>query len=374
MIMKKGTLAAITAVILLFSGCNGGTTIGTGDVVYFALSGPLATLEDMGFQKGMELAIAEVNEKTLLDGKTIVVEQFDDREDMTEGIKIAQKVAAANQYSALIGPFSSNIALSTKNTYNDKKILVMSPVISNVEFTSPPLDTIFRNVASDATEVERILQYAADKGYQNLAICYRGNDYGSQLSQIMSSQANEFGITIIDSHSDFMNQAEYQHQFEKWMAMDVDAIYIGDSMPEVEGLIQLIRNSDPDIPILGTGGFALGDLIETLGAAANQISYVDPFYTDMSNPAIEAFYQAYEQAYGEDPGPLSLSGYDTILLLADAIQGAGSVYPADLAATLKTQGPWKSTAQEIQFDEAGNALGISLPIIEIVNGTYQIVK
>lgn len=374
MIIKKGILAVITAVILLMSGCNGDTSIGEGETIYFALSGPLATLDEMGFQKGMELAIAEVNDKTLLEGKTIVIEQFDDREDMTEGIKIAQKVVAANRYSALIGPFSSNIALSTKNTYNDKKILVMSPVISNVKFTSPALETIFRNVASDAAEVERILQYARDKGYQNLAICYRGNDYGSQLSQIMSNQAKEYGITIIDSHSDFINQAEYQVQFEKWMAMDVDAIYIGDSMPEAEELIQLIRNSDSDIPILGTGGFALGNLIETMGATSNYISYVDPFYVDMSNPAIESFYQAYEQAYGEEPGPLSLSGYDTILLLADAIERTGNVYPADLAQTLKTQGPWKSTAHEIRFDEAGNALGISLPIIEIINSTYQIVE
>lgn len=372
--MKKGILAVITAVILLMSGCNEDIGIGKGDVIYFALSGPLATLDEMGFQKGMDLAIAEVNDQTLLDGKIIAVEQFDDREDMTEGIKIAQKVATANRYSALIGPFSSNIALSTKNTYNDKKILVMSPVISNVKFTSPALETIFRNVASDAGEVERILQYARDKGYQKLAICYRGNDYGSQLSQIMSSQAKEFGITIIDSHSDFMNQAEYQIQFEKWMAMDVDAIYIGDSMPEAVGLLQLIRNSDPDIPILGTGGFALGDLIEALGVASNHISYVDPFYINMSNPAIDSFYQAYEQAYGEEPGPLSLSGYDTILLLADAIERTGNVYPADLAQTLKTQGPWKSTAHEIQFDEAGNALGINLPIMEIVNSTYQIME
>lgn len=371
---KRRRLAALTAAILLLAGCSGGTEIGKGDVIYFALSGPLAALEGMGFQKGMDLAIGEINETPALSGKTIAVEQFDDREDMTEGIKVAQKVVSANKYSALIGPFSSNIALATKNTYNENGLLVLSPVISNVKFTEPPLDLIFRNVASDAAEVERILAYAKEKGYQNLAVCYRGNDYGIQLSQIMSSRAGEFGISIIDSHSDFTNEMEYQNQYEKWVAMDVDAIYIGDSMPEVEGLIRLIRQSDSAIPILGTGGFALGDLVSTLGTDANGIAYVDPYYIDTKNPAVAAFYQAYENAYGEAPGPLSLAGYDTIYLLADAIAASESALPAEIAAALKGQGPWKSTAQEISFDEGGNALGITLPIMEIVNGSYQIVN
>ena len=371
---KRKTLAALTAAILLLAGCSGDTEIGNGETIYFALSGPLAALEDMGFQKGMDLAMGEINENPALSGKTIAVEQFDDREDMTEGIKVAQKVVSANKYSALIGPFSSNIALATKNTYNENGLLVLSPVISNVKFTDPPLDLIFRNVASDEAEVERILAYAKEKGYQNLAVCYRGNDYGTQLSQIMSSRAGKFGISIIDSHSDFTNEMEYQNQYEKWVAMDVDAIYIGDSMPEVEGLIRLIRQSDPAIPILGTGGFALGDLIGTLGQTSEGIAYVDPYYIDTKNPAVAAFYQAYEKAYGEAPGPLSLAGYDTIHLLADAIAASESALPAEIAAALKSQGPWKSTAQEFRFDEAGNAQGIALPIMEISNGSYHIVN
>ena len=373
-VFKKGVAITVIAGLFLLSGCGGGNTVGNGDVINFALAGPLETLDSLGFQKGMDLALQEINEKGVLGGKTITVDQYDDKEDLTQGIKVAQKVSSAGKYSALIGHFSSNIALATKNTYNDSKVLVLSPMISNIEFTNPPLDYIFRNVASDEAEVEKILQYAADKGYKNIAICYRNNDYGSQLSSVVNKRAKDFEIMVIDSHGDFVNDLEFKNQYEKWVAMDVDAIFVGDSMPDAEGVVKQIRETNPNIPILGVGGFAFSDILASLGNTANGITYIDSYYFDKENVNIKKFTAAYKAAYGEDPGYLSLSGYDTIYLLADAIEKGESAAPAVIAQTFKNKGPWKSSTNEFTFDEAGNAIGINLPIVEIVNGTYSYLK
>ncbi len=373
-VIKKGVVATVVAGLFLMGGCGGGGAAGSGDVIHFALAGPLETLDSLGFQKGMELAMAEINEKGLLDGKTISVDQFEDREDLTEGIKVAQKVAAAEKYSALIGHFSSNIALATKNTYNDSHVLVLSPMISNIEFTTPPLDYIFRNVASDEAEVEKILKYAAGKGYRNIAVCYRNNDYGSQLSAVMNKRAKDFGITVVDSHGDFVNTLEFDNQYEKWTAMDVNAIFVGDSMPDAEEVVKMIREKDPTIPILGAGGFAFSDILASLGDTANGVTYIDSYYFDQEKDKIQKFTKAYKEAYGEDPGYLSLSGYDTMNLLADAIEKGGSADPEVMKDTLKNKGPWKSSTNEFTFDEAGNAIGINLPIVEIINGTYSYLK
>lgn len=371
---KKGVVITAIASLFLIGGCSGGNSAGEGDVIHFALAGPLETLDSLGFQKGMDLALGEINEKGLQGGKSISVDQYDDKEDLTEGIKIAQNIASAGKYSALIGHFSSNIALATKNTYNDNKVMVLSPMISNIQFTSPPMDYIFRNVASDEAEVEKILAYAKEKGYRNIAVCYRNNDYGSQLSSVVNKRSKDFGITVIDSHSDFVNGLEFKNQYEKWAAMDVNAIFVGDSMPEAEGVVRLIREIDPDIPILGAGGFAFSDILESLGGIANGITYIDPYYNEEEDDDIQKFTKAYQAAYGEEPGSLSLSGYGTIYLLANAIEKGESADPTIIAETLKTKGPWKSSGQEITFDEAGNAIGINLPIVEIANGTYRILK
>ena len=373
-VFRKGIAAAVIVSLFLLGGCGGGSSAGSGDVISFALAGPLDTLESLGFQKGMELAMTEINGKGLLDGKTIAVDQFDDKEDLTEGIKIAQKVSSAGKFSVLIGHFSSNIALATKNTYNDSKVLVLSPMISNIKFTSPPLDYIFRNVASDEAEVEKILQYASDKGYKNIAVCYRNNDYGSQLSSVVNKRAKDFGITVVDSHADFVNAIEFNNQYEKWTAMDVNAVFVGDSMPGAEDVVRLIREKNPTIPILGVGGFAFSDILADMGGTANGITYIDSYYFDKENPKIKKFKESYKAAYGEEPGYLSLSGYDTIRLLADVIEKGGSADPTVMAETLKAKGPWTSSTNTFTFDEAGNAIGINLPIVEIVNGTYSYLK
>lgn len=373
-VFKKGIVITVIASLFLMGGCGGDSTVGEGDVIHFALAGPLETLDSLGFQKGMELAISEINEVGLLGGKTISVDPYEDKEDLTEGIKIAQKVSAAGKYSALIGHFSSNIALATKNTYDDNKVLVLSPMISNIEFTAPALDYIFRNVASDEAEAEKLLQYAANMEYKNIAIYYRNNDYGSQLSSVVNKRAKDFGITVVDSHGDFINAMEFKNQYEKWMAMDVDAIFVGDSMPDAEEVVKMIRGINPTIPILGAGGFAFSDILAGLGEAANGITYIDSFHFDGENAKLQKFTKAFQAAYGEEPGYLSLIGYDTIYLLADAIEKGGSANPVVIADTLKNKGPWVSSTNEFTFDEAGNAIGINLPIVEIVNGTYRYLK
>jgi len=240
-VFKKGVAITVAAGLFLLGGCGGGGAVGKGGVITFALAGPLETLDSLGFQKGMEMAITEINEKGILDGSTIAVDRFDDKEDLTEGIKVAQKISSAGKYSALIGHFSSNIALATKNTYNDNKVLVLSPMISNIEFTDPPLDYIFRNVASDEAEVQKILQYAADKGYRNIAVCYRNNDYGSQLSSVVNKRAADFGIAVVDSHGDFVNALEFKNQYDKWVAIDVNGVFVGYSMPDAGGVGKMIR-------------------------------------------------------------------------------------------------------------------------------------
>jgi len=373
-VFKKGVVIIVIASLFLMVGCGTGSAVGKGDVISFALAGPLDTLDSLGFQKGMDLAIGEINEKGLLGGKTIVVDSFEDKEDLTEGIKVAQKVASAGKYSALIGHFSSNIALATKNTYNDSKVLVLSPMISNIEFTAPPLDYIFRNVASDEAEVEKILNYAAEMGYTKIAVCYRNNDYGSQLSSVVNKRAKDFGITVVDSHGDFVNALEFANQYEKWVAMDVSAIFVGDSMPDAEGVVKMIRETNPAIPILGVGGFAFSDVLSSLGDTANGITYIDSYYFDKENANIKTFVKAYKAAYGEEPGYLSLSGYETIYLLANAIEKGESADPTVIADTLKNKGPWASSTNEFTFDEAGNAIGINLPVVEIVDGTYRYLK
>ena len=373
-VIKKGIVITAIASLFLLGGCGEDSTVGKGDVIHFALAGPLDTLDSLGFQKGMDLAVNEINQKGLLGGKTIAIDPFDDKEDLTEGVKIAQKVTSAEKYSALIGHFSSNIALATKNTYNDNKLLVLSPMISNIELTSPPLQYIFRNVASDEAEVEKILQYASDKGYKNIAVCYQNNDYGSELSSVVNKRAKDFGITIVDSHGDFVNTLEFKSQYDKWIAMDVDAVFVGDSMPGAEDVVKLIRAANPTIPILGVGGFSFSDIFSSLGDIANGITYIDSYYYDKNNANIKRFTEAYSAAYGEDPGYLSLSGYDTVYLLANVIEKGGSADPTTIADTLRNKGPWTSTTNTFTFDDAGNAIGINLPIVEIKNESYSYLK
>lgn len=339
--------------------------------VYFALAGPTEALKAMGFQDGMNLALSEINASGILGGKSLVIEEYDDQEDLTLGVRAAQEIVAVEKYSGVIGHSTSNICLSTKNIYNDGGVLVMSPLVSNVKLTDPPLPYIFQSIPSDREEMGKILEYARGQGYKKLVVLYRDNEYGRGLSNLINQKSREYEITVVDSHSDFVNQNQFDAQYEKWMALGVDAVFIGDSMPEAKEFITSLRKKNQTIPILGCSGLNFSDITAELDSNyATGITYLDPYHADRKSANYQAFQGAFVQAYGKEPGYLSLIAYDTVKLLAEATEVAGTADAVKIAGVLKDTERWNTTLGSFHFDESGNAVGMDLALVKVNNGIY----
>ena len=371
LIKKAGLAITIISAATLFAGCESSV----GNTVYLASVGPENRIEGE-FKNGITMAVDEIRENDFLEGKDIEVEYFDDKRDLTTGIRIAQKIAGENQkYSAVIGHWNASINIPAAKIYNDAGLLAITPMVSSPELTIPARDYIFRAVPTDTDEAKKIAGYALDKGLKNIAVCYADSDYGVGLCNAFEAACSELGLKIIDSHMGFVNQAEFERQYDKWKALEVDAVFIADSLPGAVGLINLIRDKDSELPILSAGGFSFDDVVALAGENSNYITYVSLYYPEQDLASLKDFNARYQDKFGQEPASfLASKGYECVWLIANAVKETGSTSPEDLADYFHNMEAWKGVHNTYLFRENGDPEGMELFIVEVKDGAYTYSK
>lgn len=371
LIKTAGLVMIVIFAVVLSASCD----YSSGNTVYIASVGPEDRIEGE-FRNGITMAVEEIRENNLLEGRDLEVEYFDDKRDLTTGIRIAQKLAGEKgKYSAVIGHWNASINIPAATIYNDAGLLAITPMVSSPELTIPAKEYIFRAVPTDTDEAKRIAGYALEKGLKNIAVCYADNDYGIGLCDAFDTASRELGLRVIDSHINFVNQAEFERQYEKWKALEADAVFISDSLPNAVDLINLIREKDAEMPILSAGGFSFDDVVKLAGPNSNNIAFVSLYYPEQGLASLKDFNARYREKFGQEPASfLASKGYECVWLIANAVKETGSMSSGDLAEYLHNMKAWKGVHNTYLFRENGDPEGMELFIVEVKDGTYTYSK
>ena len=104
----------------------------TGDPIYFAWYGPLTgDSKQYGDTErvAVELALEKINGEWggVLDGRPIVVDFYDDKNDAKEAVTIANKIVGEGKYVASIGGFGSTPSMAAAPIYEEAQIINYSP-------------------------------------------------------------------------------------------------------------------------------------------------------------------------------------------------------------------------------------------------------
>jgi branched-chain amino acid transport system substrate-binding protein len=368
--MAAGLATALILTAALAAGCGGPAD----STVYLASVGPEDRIQGE-FNNGITMALEEIEKENFLNGTAVKIEYFDDKRDLTTGIRIAQELAKQkDKYTAVIGHWNASINIPAATIYNAAALLDVTPMVSSPELTIPAKQYIFRMVTTDADEAERIAQYASEKGYRNIAVCYADSDYGRGLCDVFETFCGGLGLNIIDTHINFVNQAEFDRQYKKWKALNVDAVFLADSLPSAVDAVNLIRGKDASLPILSAGGFSFDDVVALVGEKnSNSIAFVSLYDPEQDLDSLKEFNAKYKEKFGEDPPSfLASRGYECIWLIANAVKETGSKSSKDVAGYLRTMPPWKGVYNTYQYKENGDldAKGIEFFVVEVNGGTY----
>jgi branched-chain amino acid transport system substrate-binding protein len=290
------------------------------------LSGDLQTLGE-GMLNGAELAADQINADGGLLGKDVEIVPIDDGGDAEIGVPAVQ-TAIEEGLDGVVGPYNSGVGIETLPLY-EKAGLVPIRLTSDTDtegfgFTLQPMGSQIAPVTAEA-----LTDYI---GASKVAMAFdKTEEYTTGIAGEVRTALEGRGATVTAFEPLQPGQKDYSGVVNKLAAGKPDAIYAAVYSPEGAVIAKAITPSSPTC-LLDYGAYDDGYL-EEAGEAASNCSVVGvPAPSDFAGS--ETFVSDYEDQFGEAPGTWSPYTYDSLNVLAQAVEQAGGFDAKALTAAL----------------------------------------
>lgn len=266
-------------------------------------------------KKGIEMAVAEVNDSGGVRGQRLELIERDDRGDGARAASIAQEFVSLPEIVAVAGHVTSGAEVAAAKVY-DGHLAAVSTSATTPDLTgiSP---WVFRVISSDSSNGIAIARFAAAMGRKRAAILYENTSYGRGLADSFA-RAFPGEVVSIDPISPDIKDAEPYISYYRSRAPDiVFVVGVGESGLAV---LREAHRQHFAVDFVGGDGWTA---IATDTATAEGAYVGTPFTALDPRPEVQRFVTAFRVRYHEMPDAYAALGYDTARLLAQAIQAVG---------------------------------------------------
>jgi branched-chain amino acid transport system substrate-binding protein len=288
-------------------------------------------------EKGMKMAIEEVNAKGGVLGKKLEGIYEDNKGDSREIANIASKYATVDKVSAMIGDPSTGLTKIAADIAQTNQVVIFSAGATGTGVVEIG-DYVFRNTLLDKFAAPSVVDWMINtKGWKNIAIITSlNNGYSTALTPVFKSaiQAKSGNIVLEESIND--NETDFSAQVTKLKQAKPQVLVFTGYYREAALIMAEAEKQGLDIILVGGDGLYGEDLKKLGGTAVEEkVIFYAGFSADQPSPETDAFIKAYRAKYNEDPDMFSAQYYDAVMIIAQAMEKAKSsdpkVFKAELA-------------------------------------------
>jgi branched-chain amino acid transport system substrate-binding protein len=315
--------------------------------IKIGVSGPFtAGSAPMGvsMRDGVRLAVAEINAKGGVLGRQLQTVERDDEAKPERGVQIAQELINKEHVVATVGYINTGVALASQRFYQQAKIPVMNNVatgsVITKQFAKEPENYVFRNSANDTIQSTMIAEEAIRRGFKKPAILADSTNYGQLGREDLEKVLDKKSVKPVSVEKYNIGDVDMTAQLLRAKQAGADVVLTYGIGPELAQIANGMQKLGWKVPIVGSWTLAMANFIDNAGANGNGTRMPQTFIQNPDTPKRKAFIDAYVKAYnppnGRMPSAVSAAqGYDSIYLLAAAIQQAGSTEGPKIAAALE---------------------------------------
>jgi branched-chain amino acid transport system substrate-binding protein len=323
--------------------------------------------------KGTALAIEEINAAGGVLGKKLKLITEDDQSVAGQPATIVRKLISQDKVVAVLGEVASSKSLEAAPICQDNKIPMISPASTNPKVTEVG-NYVFRICFIDPFQGTVMAKFALSKGWKNVAVLTDvKQDYSVGLAEFFKKHLAENGGTIVKEQNYSTGDKDFKAQLTSIKTAKPDAIFIPGYYGEVSLIARQARLLGLKQPLLGGDGWVGDSLLKVAGNALDGCFFSSHFSAEDKAPAVQDFVKKYKARYNSVPDDMAALGYDSAMILADAIKRAGSTDSAKLRDALAATKDFKAITGNITIDDKRNA-SKSAVILSIGNGGYQFLQ
>jgi branched-chain amino acid transport system substrate-binding protein len=378
---KRMALAAVLATAAVFTGCKPAATPASGGAAgnttkvgeYASLTGSEATFGQSS-HKGTELAVEKINADGGVLGKTFQLITEDDQSQAGMPSTVVRKLISDNGVAAVLGEVASSRSLEAAPICQQNHIPMISPASTNPKVTEAG-DYIFRVCFIDPFQGTVMANFARKTlKLQNVAVFTDvKSDYSLGLAEFFKKGFTGDGGKIVVEQNYSAGDKDFNAQLTAIKAANPDGIFLPGYYTEVGLIVRQARQLGLTCPIFGGDGWESSSLVP-IGGKALEGCYFSTHYSPQStSPAVRDFVKAYQAKYHETPDAMAALGYDSAMILADAMKRAGSSDAAKVRDALAATKDFHGVTGDITIDPNRNASKPAV-ILTIKNGAFKYVQ
>ena len=305
--------------------------------------------------KGTALAFDELNAAGGVLGKKFKLITEDDQSVAGQPATIVRKLIAQDKVIAVLGEVASSKSLEAAPICQQNKVPMISPASTNPKVTEVG-DYIFRICFIDPFQGTVMSKFALGKGWKNVAILTDvKQDYSVGLAEFFVKHLTANGGTVVKEQKYSTGDKDFKAQLTSIKAAKPDAIFVPGYYAEVALIGKQARLLGIKAPLLGGDGWVGDSLLKVAGNSLDGSFFSCHFSADDKAEATQTFVKKYKAKYNETPDDMAALGYDSAVILAEAIKKAGTTDGEKLKAALAATKDHKGITGKITLDEKRNA-------------------
>jgi branched-chain amino acid transport system substrate-binding protein len=377
--MKGNWLAAVSLVVALIASAGCKKQTGSAADSEFINIGEYASLtgNEAAFgrssHRGTELAVEELNKSGGLLGKKLKLLTEDTQSKEGESSTVVSKLISREGVIAVLGEVASGRSLEAAPICQQNKVPMISPSSTNPKVTQVG-DFIFRVCFLDSFQGDALARFAVDKlKAKKVAIMSDvSSAYSLGLGEFFQESFKKRGGTIVSVQKYSKNDTDFNAQLTAIKGTAPDAIIVPGYYQEVGLIIRQARQLGITVPLFGGDGWEAPELLQIAGQAAEGTYYTTHYSPEAQAPEVQNFVKAYRAKYNETPDAMAALGYDSAIVLADAIKRAGSTDGTKLRDALAATKGVKGVTGATTIDKNRDATKPAT-VITIKNGKFEYV-
>ncbi|MDP2228508.1 MAG: branched-chain amino acid ABC transporter substrate-binding protein [Moraxellaceae bacterium] len=338
------------------------------------LTGPQAHLGKDN-ENGVRLAIDDLNARGVeIGGRKVRFEMSseDDQADPRVATTVAKKFVD-DKVNVIIGHLNSGTTIPSSRIYYDAGIVQVSPSATNPRYTQQGYANAFRVMANDVQQGKALGEFAVqDMGAKKIAIIDDRTAYGQGLADEFEKAVVANGGSVIVREFTNDKASDFTAILTKIKGLNPDVLFYGGMDGQGAPMARQMKTLGLSAKFLGGDGINTAEFMKLAGPAAEGVTSSLPGVPLDAMPKGPDFKQRFEAKYGviQLYAPYC---YDAMMVVAEAMQRAGSAEPAKYLPEMGKTAHDGVTAR-ISFDDKGDLTGGSISVYRVEGGQWKLLR
>lgn len=342
------------------------------------LTGSMA-YEGQALVNSQKIAIDLINERGGINGKKLELKVVDSLGTAGGAATAAQKLINMN-VCALTGTYTSGSAQVVSRTAEKFSVPFVVTVAASETLLTNGYRYSFRIQPSTVTFSQNFIEYIPSiktEDMETVAIIYEDSNYGAGIAGYIEKNIDKTGLEIVGMIPYSASASTLSSEVTKLISLGPDILIPIGYYSDQNLLAKEIIDRDVSFPMImgvANGAFSDAKFTDTYGTDADGFFDINYRYNPNSEET-DYLLSKYRELYGEEIPVCAIYGYESIMVIADALERAGTTdheaLRDALAATDMTD--HLLPQNEILFDEAGENINSAGVLIQIQNGKQVIV-